>query len=165
MNTIELLIDRMERARAWSQSLLADVDESRWFEPPGPGLGHVAWQIGHIAASQIVLVHMRCFGRQFADVAPAEYYQSFARGSTPVADPNKYPPIGEIRDFFARTHRGALELARTIRPEQLTEPTHGDPHPMFNDKAGALAMSAMHESFHAGQIALIRRLWGKAALR
>lgn len=165
MSPIDLIIDRMERARAWTTGLIADVEENRWFTPPGAGLGHVAWQLGHIAASQIVLVHMRCLGKQFADVAPADYYQTFARGSTPVADPKKYPPIGEIRAFFDRTHSDALAKVRTIRPEQLDEATHGDPHPMFTNKGGSLGMSAMHESFHAGQIALIRRLWGKAALR
>ncbi len=165
MDTISLLLDRLTAARNWTNSLLADIDESRWFDPPGRNLGHVAWQVGHLAASQIVLIHMRCSGKQFADCAPGEYQKLFARGSTPVADAAAYPTIPVIRAFFDRMHAECLGMISQMPASELDKPAGADPHPMFANKAGAIGMAAMHESFHAGQIALIRRLQGKAALR
>jgi uncharacterized damage-inducible protein DinB len=165
MNTIDLLLDRLRYARQWTLSLLADIDERDWFNPPRPGLGHVAWQVGHIASSEIVLVHMRCFDRPYADCAPDRYQSLFGRGSKPVSDRTAYPPVAEIRAFFDRVQQEALALVAALPESRLPEPTHGDPHPMFTHKGGAIGMAAMHEAFHAGQIALTRRLAGKAPLR
>lgn len=165
MDTVALLTDRLIAARNWTNSLLADVDESRWFNPPAEGLGHVAWQVGHLASSQIILVHMRCFGKQYADCAPNEFQKLFGRGSTPVADSKAYPPIRAIRSFFDRTQAECLAMIATLPASELDKPAGVEPHPMFTHKAGAIGMAAMHEAFHAGQIALIRRLQGKAPLR
>ena len=163
MDAITLLKDRLTLARKWTNDLIKDIDESLWFTPPGVNLGHVAWQLGHVAASQIVLVHMRCFGKQFADCAPADYMATFARGSTPVPDPSKYPPIPVIRKFFDQTQADVFDMVSTLSPADLDQPT--EPHPMFTNRGGAIGMVAMHETFHAGQIALIRRLMGKQFLR
>ncbi len=34
----------------------------------------------------------------------------------------------------------------------------GKPHPLFDDRRGAISHASRHEAFHAGQLALIRRL-------
>jgi len=165
MDMISLLLDRLQSARNWTNSLLEDVDESKWFDAPGPKLGHIAWQVGHLASSQIILVHMRCFGKEYAGCAPAEYQKLFGRGSTPVADPAAYPPISRIREFFSRIHGECLDMIAKMPTPELDKPAGAEPHPMFTNKAGAIGMAAMHECFHAGQIAMIRRLMGKPPLR
>lgn len=165
MDRISLLIDRLQIARNWTRNLLADIEESRWFEMPAPGVGHVAWQVGHLAASQIVLIQGRCFGRAFTDVAPDGVRTNFGRGSTPVDDRTKYPSTAEIRALFDRVHDDAIRLISGMKDAQLDEPAGADPHPMFTDKAGAIGTAALHETFHAGQIAMIRRIFGKAPLR
>ncbi|HKQ48856.1 MAG TPA: DinB family protein [Phycisphaerae bacterium] len=165
MSTLDLLIERLQTARKWTCNLLADFEEARWFDPPAPGVGHVAWQVGHLAASQVVLVHVRCFDRTYTDHLSAAFRDQFGRGSTPVANPAAYPAISDIRAAFDRIHQEAVELISGMSPDELDSPTTGEPHPMFNTRAEAIGMAAMHESFHAGQIALIRRLAGKAPLR
>lgn len=165
MNRLELLVDRLQIARQWTNSLLADIEESRWFDMPHPGVGHVAWQVGHLAASQIVLVHVRCFDMAYTDVAPDAIRTTFARGSTPVADKSKYPSIGEIRSLFASVQDDVIRRISSMPDSELDKQAGADPHPMLKDKAGAIAMVAMHETFHAGQIAMIRRIFGKAPLR
>ena len=165
MTRLELLIDRLQVARGWTQSLIADIEESRWFEMPGPGVGHPAWQIGHLAASQVALVHMRCFGKKFSDVVGESIIPTFGRGSTPVADKSKYPPPAEIRSMFDGIHEDAIGLISAMKDAELDEAVSGDPHPFFKTKGGAIGMTAMHETFHAGQIAMTRRIFGKAPLR
>lgn len=165
MTTLEILVDRLQTARRWTLNLLSDIEESRWFDAPGPGLGHVAWQVGHLAASQVVLVHTRCFDKNYTDHLSASFRDTFGRGSKPVADRAAYPPLADIRANFDRIHRESIDLITGMNPAELDRPTAGEPHPMFANKAGAIGMASMHESFHAGQIALIRRLAGKAPLR
>jgi hypothetical protein len=55
------------------------------------------------------------------------------------------------------------ELARL--PGGVLDETVDNPHPMFSTKLGALMFCPFHEMLHAGQIGLLRRLFGNAPLR
>lgn len=165
MTTIELLIERLVAARRWTNSLLADIEASRWFECPAPGVQHIAWQVGHIAASQAVLIHNRCLNIPVAEAVPESFTRQFGRGSKPVSDAAAYPPIPEVRQIYDDLQADCLSRIRQMTESDLNLPAYGDPHPMFARRGEAVGMAIMHEAFHAGQIALTRRLFGKAALR
>lgn len=165
MTRTELLIDRLQTARGWTKSLLEDIEETRWFEMPAPGVGHVAWQVGHLAASQVALINVRCFGQKFTDVVGESIVPTFGRGSIPVADRSKYPPLPEIRSMFDKIHDGAIRLISGMSDADLDRLAGTDPHPLFKTRAQAIGTAAMHETFHAGQIAMTRRIFGKSFLR
>lgn len=165
MQIIDLLINRLETSRGWTCGLLEDIAPSEWFFQPAPDIQHVAWQVGHLASSQVTLVHGRCFGKAPTDHIPARFKELFGKGSRPVADPSSYPAPTEIRRVFDSVHAETLEWVRSMSADELDRPTTGDPHPMFSTKGQCIAMVSMHESFHAGQIALTRRILGKSALR
>ena len=165
MRMQDFLIERISKARGWTESLIADIDERQWFEMPAPGVGHVAWQLGHLAASQIALVHVRCLGKSADACIDPALRGAFGKGSTPVADASRYPSIADIRKLFDETQHQVIETIRNMSDADLDAPAGTDPHPLFDTKGGALATAAMHETFHAGQIAMSRRIWGKKPLR
>ncbi len=165
MRMQDFLADRLIKARGWTSSLIADIDESKWFDMPAPGVGHIAWQLGHLAVSQIALIHNRCLDKPIEACIDPALRDTFGRGSTPHADAGRYPSIPEIKTLFDKTQEEVLETARNMSDADLDAAAGSDPHPMFATKAGALSMAAMHETFHAGQIAMARRIWGKAPLR
>ena len=100
-----------------------------------------------------------------SEVVPESFTKQFGRGSKPVSDKAVYPPVAEIRRMFDGVQADCLARIRQMTESDLDLPAYGDPHPMFAKRGEAVGMAAMHESFHAGQIALTRRLFGKAALR
>ena len=165
MNKIEFLCERLRVARGWTDGLLEDVEASAWFDMPAGGITHVAWQVGHLSSSQVALIHVRCFGKTHDQCVPPGFRDAFGKSSTPVADPTAYPPVADIRATFDRVQREALDLISGMSEADLTQPAGAEPHPLFNTKEGAIATAALHETFHAGQIALLRRLAGKAPLR
>ncbi|HPF37306.1 MAG TPA: DinB family protein [Phycisphaerae bacterium] len=165
MRMQDFLIERLTRARGWTTGLIADIDESQWFEMPAPGVGHVAWQLGHLAVSQIALIHVRCLGKSAAECIDPALVGTFGKGSTPVADASEYPSIAEIRKLFDETQRDVIEIIRGMSDADLEAPAGTEPHPLFDTRAGALGTAAMHETFHAGQIAMSRRIWGRKPLR
>ena len=132
---------------------------------PAPGVGHVAWQLGHLAVSQIALVHHRCLGKPVDACIDPALRESLGKGSTPIADPSKYPSIAEIKALFDKTQEQVIATIRNMSDEELDAPAGTEPHPLFSTKGGALGTAAMHEAFHAGQIAMSRRIWGKKPLR
>lgn len=162
MDTITLLADRIDAARRWTRSLMDDIPDADYFRQVGPGLHHPAWIIGHLTWAEWALVAVRCLGRP---PLPEPYTKLFGRGSTPSLTVADHPTPGALRAEFDRVHQEVLTLVRAFPPAQLDEPLGGDPHPMFSVKGQVLSMVAMHESFHAGQLALMRRLTGKAAKR
>lgn len=165
MNKIELLVDRLQTARRWTLGLLEDIGEANWFFMPGAGIGHVAWQVGHLAASQVALIHVRCFEKNGDECLPGGFRQTFGRGSTPSDDKGHYPSIAGIRSVFDRVHEDAVTWLAEMKEDQLAAKAGEDPHPLFETKEGAIGTAIMHECFHAGPIAMLRRLMGKKPLR
>ena len=165
MSRLELIGEQIAKARAYSASLLEDLNPDDWFAMPGSGVTHLAWQVGHLAAAEYYLTMVRIRGQKDEDaslIAP-ELLKLFGRGSTPDPDPGKYPPVEDILQVFHRVHAQAIDELRQLPDAVLDEPT--DPHPMFTTKLGAVSFCPLHEMVHAGQIGLLRRLLGRAPLR
>jgi uncharacterized damage-inducible protein DinB len=97
-------------------------------------------------------------------ILPASFLALFGKGSIPEADAAKYPAPPAIRQALDAVHRRTLEELPALAESVLDEPAD-PPHAMFRTKGGGLEFAAYHEMLHAGQIALLRRLFGHPPLR
>jgi len=161
------VLSEIRTARLYTKDLLSHLDPKDWFRQPAEGVTHVAWQAEHLAVAQYSLGLKRIRGEKSedADLIPGEFRGLFGKGSTPTSNPADYPAPEEILVVFDRVHEQVLKEADTLPEETLQESTGEPPHPMFKTKLGALTWSAQHEFIHAGQIALLRRLFGAEPLR
>ena len=167
MTQSELLALQMEGSREWTLKLLADFDGDDWTFQATPGLAHALWLCGHLTGAQNTLVHVRCLGKGILD-------ESFT-GHFPIGGPVKstaehdYPSIETVLATMADVHTKTCEAIRGMSDALLAESAFGadgkTPHPHYVDKAGAVSHAGRHEAFHAGQLAMIRRLLGKPFLR
>lgn len=166
MTTGQVLAGQLEGTRTWTLKLIADLNGDEWAIQPGAGLAHPLWLCGHLAVAQHSLIHQRCLGLPFLDDG---FAAAFPIGGDvrPVAD-GGYPAVGDILGVMGEVHAKTLEAVRgmndALLAEKLPSPD-GKPHPFFDDKLGAVSHCDRHEAFHAGQLALIRRLLGKPFLR
>jgi hypothetical protein len=166
MNLAESLAEQLNGTREWTLKLLADLKGDDWTFQPAGGLAHSLWLCGHLACSQHLLIHVRCLGGGVLD-------ESFARhfpigGPVKSAKEHAYPPVATVLATMEDVHRKTLAAVRGMTDALLAEPAFGGdgkPHPHYRDKAGAVAHCNRHEAFHAGQLAMIRRLLGKTFLR
>jgi uncharacterized damage-inducible protein DinB len=85
-------------------------------------------------------------------------------GSKPIEDPAKNPPLEEIKRVFEAVHEQVISELSGRTEAELDTPLE-TPHPRFKTKLAAIEFSPLHEMVHAGQIAVLRRLMGKAPLR
>ncbi len=167
MSQAELLAEQLDGARDWTLKLLADIKGDDWHFQPQPGLAHPLFLCGHLAVAENLLVHVRClkssvlddsFGNHFGIGAPVKSVRE-----------HDYPPIENILDTMNDVHRKTLNAIRGMSDGLLAEAAFGadgkSPHPHYRDKRGAVTHCARHEAFHAGQIAMIRRLLGRSFLR
>lgn len=166
MNLAEMLADQLNGSRDWTLRLIADLKDEQWTFQPRTGLAHPLWLCGHLAVAEHLLVLTRCLGRGDPDQAFAEHF--------PIGGPIKsthqhdYPGVDVVLNQMDATHGTVLTAIRGMSEAQLAEPCGGKdgaPHPHYKTKWGAIAHAARHEGFHAGQLAMLRRLMGKSFLR
>jgi len=166
MTLAELLARQLEGTRQWTMLLLADLAGDDWLFQPQRGLAHPLWLCGHLACSQNTLVHVRCRDH---GILNEEFCAHFPIGG-PVrsASDHDYPAVDAVLETMKRVHRQTCDVVRTMTDGFLAEAAWGKggtPHPHYSDKAGAVSHCSRHEAFHAGQVAMIRRLLGKPFLR
>ncbi|MEM7473971.1 MAG: DinB family protein [Planctomycetota bacterium] len=166
MSDLENLIRDIRRARMYTKDILSHIDLTDWFRQPDEGVTHVAWQVGHLAATQYALTLKRLRGEKAddAEMISPELRRLFGKGSRPVPDPGSYPTPKDLRAVFDRVHEQVLDESSDWSKELLDEATSDPPHPMFKTKGGAIRWSVQHEFIHIGQIGLLRRLLGATPL-
>lgn len=166
MTAAQLLVEQIQGTRDWTLKLLADFQGAEWGFQPQPGLAHATWIVGHLASSQNVLLFRRCLGRSEMDDGFAAHFP--IGGPVPSVGEHAYPSISEIRKQFDRMQELTLSAVAGLSDGKLAEAAfgaEGKPHPHYGTVAGAISHMARHEAFHAGQLAMIRRLLGKSFLR
>ena len=166
MTNAELLADQLDGTREWTLKLLADLKGDDWTSQPAAGLAHPVWLCGHVACSQHLLIHVRCLGGGVLDESFTKHFP--IGGPVRSAKEHGYPPVATVLATMEEVHRKTLAAVRGMSDALLAEPAFGGdgkPHPHYKDKAGAVAHCNRHEAFHAGQLAMIRRLLGKSFLR
>jgi hypothetical protein len=157
-------IDQLARVRPYTLRLLESVDRADWFRMPACSVTHVAWQAGHLAFAEYRLGLERIHGAQpgDAELFPEAFLRQFSAGSVAEPDPAKNPSPAEIRAVLDRVHERTLEGARAFTGDWNAPVVR--PHPMFTTKLGSLLWCAQHEMVHAGQVGLLRRLFGQAPM-
>ncbi|MCI0493192.1 MAG: DinB family protein [Planctomycetes bacterium] len=163
---VQEAIERITLTRQFTDQFLQGLTNEEWFWHPREYLTHIAWQVGHLAMAQYFLCLQRVRGRaqEDASLIPNEFVELFKIGSTPTADSAKYPTPAEIQRVFEAIHHQTLSELADRTDQQLDIPLE-QPHPVFKTKLGAVQWCPQHELVHAGQIAMLRRLMGKAPLR
>jgi len=166
MTTAEVLADLLDGSREWTLKLIADVEGKEWTFQPGRGLHHILWLCGHLATAEQSLVMARCLG---GDPPHPAFAAHFPIGqAVKGADEHDYPSPDEVLERMTSTHVRVIGAIRGMTDAKLATPCYGKdgkPHPHYSTVAGAIAHCARHEGFHAGQIALLRRLMGKPFIR
>jgi len=163
---LEAAIDRLRRARVFTRQFLPDLTPDEWFWSPPQFTTHVAWQVGHLAVAQYNLCLRRIRGRTADDqsLMSDAFIDAFKLGSQPVVGARQNVSLEEIQRVFDAVHHQALQELPLVDNAELDNPVE-QPHPVFKTKLGAIEWSSQHELVHAGQIAMLRRLMGKAPLR
>ncbi len=166
MSQSKLLAEQLDATRAWTLKLIADLKGDEWVYQPGPGLGHALWLCGHLACAQHLLVHVRCLGGGVLDESFTKHFPT--GGAVKSAKEYTFPPVQTVHSTMDDVHRKTIAAVQRMNESVLAEPAFGGdgkPHPHYRDKGGAVSHCVRHEAFHAGQIAMIRRLLGKSFLR
>ncbi len=162
MTRLDFAIRQIEAVRRDTKAFIEDVGEEDWFRQPFEGANHIAWQIGHLAVAEYGLIAGEVLGHPFneADWISDDVRSLFQRGSTPIPDGTAYPSPGELRAMLDQVHDHVITELTGLADEHLDEPLAFG-HPLAETKLEALHLCVRHEAMHLGQIAMLRRAFGK----
>lgn len=119
---------------------------------PQPDGNCMNWVVGHIVASREGM--LRLLGEK--PVLTPEVAERYKRGSAPIVGEGDGLPLSALLAALATSQE---RLLRGI--ENASEEKWGEPIPDYHTLKGAAHFLHFHEAYHAGQVALLRRLAGK----
>jgi hypothetical protein len=119
---------------------------------PHPGGNCMNWVVGHITSTREGL--LKVFGEPVV-LAP-EVAARYKRGSAPITGPGDGLPTSELLAHLAASQE---RLLRGI--ENAAEAKWNEERADFGTVRRAAYFLHFHEAYHAGQLALLRRMAGK----
>ena len=142
------------------RNCLADVDDVVARSRPADRVNSMAFLAIHlIEARHFVLALLgdqrpRPFGDRFDSV-------------TRVDEVTEYPPVGDLLRSWDLLSAGLDQALSRVEADALDVPaSHGYPLPTDDSSVnGSLAFMFQHESYHVGQLAILRKLSGLPAMR
>ena len=141
---------------AISVNLEGFTHEQGLVQPPGAG-NCVNWVLGHIVASRNGV--LRLLGEE--PVLHAAIAERYKRGSAPIAGEGEAAPLDLLVRALDQSQQRILDALGRIRELDLNKPAAAPGSQTADSSVGGqLSFLHFHESYHSGQLGLLRRLSG-----
>jgi uncharacterized damage-inducible protein DinB len=129
------------------------IPAERWLARPGEDSNHLLWIAGH------VVVHRAKVLRILGEGWSAPWENLFARG-TIQGGGNEPPDVGEIQRAWQEVSEKLPRCLASAASEFLEKPVEAG-RPSVNGKVGGtIAFLCLHETYHLGQMASLRKYLG-----
>lgn len=163
MNGVELLKDALSstgRLLPWQLSDLSDAD---LLVRPVPTANHIAWQLGHLIASERFHVL-----QQFPTCTMPELPIGFAEAHSAAAAtgnrPEDFSSLKSYLSHFELMRSATIQVVSTLADDDLDRPASGAVAGFAPTVGAVLMLVSNHTLLHCGQITVVRRLLGKPVL-
>lgn len=163
MTQLEFAAAQMEHIRSRTMKMLQAVDAELWYTIPEGIDSSIAWQAGHLIISQYFngIACVTGPDKSLKELFPIrDYATMYGISSDPKAEFDLRPSKEEFLQQLEGLQTHLLQLWSSLDDAILTEPSVL-PHPAYKTKGECLNWTALHETWHLGQIAMIRRGLGK----
>ena len=162
MNSKEAIAAAMDLSSMVFTSYLSDLEDSELMNRPGEGCNHLAWQIGHLISSEVMLLESVCPGKAaklpegFADAHSKEQ----AGSDDADAFHNKETYLGLMNEVRDASKAALNELS----DEDLDKPSPEHFQSFAPTVGHMFVLIGTHPMMHAGQAVPVRRKLGKPVM-
>jgi uncharacterized damage-inducible protein DinB len=159
--------DALKTALTSTQTMLEwyleDLSDADLLIRPVPKANHIAWQLGHLIASEHQLLGKILPGVTYPAL-PAGFAEQHNKETSASDSPRGFRTKHEYLNLFRQTRQATLAAVEKVSESALDKPTEGN-MARFAPTLGALILlSANHVLMHAGQFTVVRRKLGKPVL-
>ena len=164
MNVKDALKQNLQFSQHLIGMLLADLTDEELRSRPVPGANTVAWQIGHLAATEPRMA-ASIPGAQYPDLPEALKAHGKANRDGNPEPAGGYLTKAEYLDWFNRVRAATIAALEQVPDDVLDRPTPPGPMQPLAPTVGALFLLCNnHTMMHAGQFSVARRALGKPVL-
>ncbi|MEM9352363.1 MAG: DinB family protein [Planctomycetota bacterium] len=162
MNAMQAIQACSETSSMVLKSYIGDLEDAELFTRPGEGCNHLAWQLGHLIASECMLLNTIKPGA--APDLPEGFAECYSKEQTTEDDPAKFHTKAEYAELFDKVRAATNDVLNGVSEEELDAP---NPHPdenfrqMFPTVGSMFVLNATHPMMHAGQFVPVRRTLSK----
>jgi hypothetical protein len=164
MKPIEILAIQTQDAYNWTNKLINSVSYDKWDDIPSVIETSVSWQVGHLIMSLYYHSIMVIVGHQrdIIESMPMRSYDNLFTSGAPKDAIGKAKPE-EQRHHLTFMQKRSLEVIESLCLDDLQSPLHATeiPHPIAQNKFGALDWNIKHTMWHCGQLGILVRIGGE----
>lgn len=159
MNAKDSIKGTMALSLTVLKSYYGDMSDAELMKRPGPGCNHLAWQLGHLIASEAQLLEMLAPGT--APALPAGFAEQHNKETIGSDDASKFYTKQQYTDLLDKV-RAATEAVLDKLPDgDLDKPGPERMRRMCPTIGSFFGLIATHPMMHAGQFVPVRRALGK----
>jgi len=143
------------------KSYVSDLTDTEMMQRPGPGCNHLAWQLGHLIASEVGMLNQVCPN---AVELPPGFAERHSKATAESNDPALFLTKQEYLDLHAKVTESTMAALDGLTEEQLNAPAPESMRRICPTMGTLFVLIATHPMMHAGQFVPVRRALGKPVL-
>lgn len=160
MNAIQAIQAAAATSDMVLKSYAGDLDDADLMKRPHPGCNHLAWQIGHLIASECNMLEIIKPGA--APELPEGFAAKHSKETVSEDDPSKFSKKEEYLALYEQVRATSSKAIASLNETDLDAPNPKEEWRDFMPTIGSVAvLMATHPMMHVGQFVPVRRELGK----
>jgi hypothetical protein len=141
------------------KSYLADLSDADLLRRPGPGCNHLAWQLGHLIASECSLLEAVAPGASIK--LPDNFAAQHDKANAGSDDASKFATKQQYLDLLDKVQAATAAALDKVSAADLDKPGPESFQSFAPTVGSVFVLIATHPMMHAGQFVPVRRALGK----
>ena len=161
MTAKDAIRNTIDACHGIAQDYLADLTDADLLVRSVPGANHIAWQLGHLIASEHEMMTM--LGHKMPDL-PSGFAAAHSNETAPSDDPAKFAKKDEYLALMEQMRSATLAALDATPEADLDKPAPESMRAYAATVAAGFNIVGLHDLMHAGQFVPIRRKLGRPPL-
>jgi hypothetical protein len=162
MNAKDVFKYDMNMSTMVIKTYLSDLSDADLMVRPAKGANHLAWQLGHLIASEAEMLNGACPGA--AAPLPAGFAAAHSKETVGSDDRSKFLTKQQYIDLLDKQRAATMSAMERISEAELDKPSPEKMQSYCPTVGTVFAMIGGHLLMHSGQFATVRRMLGKPVL-
>lgn len=158
MTAKEVIKNTIEMGHGVLTRYLEDLSNQELLVRSVPAANHIAWQLGHMIASEHMM--MSALGHKMPDL-PGGFAEAYTPETTTSDDPAKFHDKDTYLALLAKQREATLAALEATSEAGFDQPSPKEMHEYAPTVGAAFNIIGVHELMHAGQFVPVRRKLGK----
>ena len=162
MHGKEAIRNTYELSQMVLSSYLSDLTDEELMTRPTEGCNHLAWQLGHLIASECGLLDSIAPG--FSISLPEGFAEKHSKENSSSDDPADFLSKDEYLAYLSQIKAATFKALDAQSDDDLAKDPPEHLQKICENVGGVFVLISSHPMIHAGQFVPVRRMHGKPVL-